>query len=191
MAYANGKAKTTSDDFRDAGGWDPELDGDYNPADFIIPASDHQGHSERVFCRVQPQHDRAMSEIMKKRHFPFRTQGDLMRWCIVRGLKVLNRLDPMPGFIGMADAINDVLRQEMYLQEFVEMFNKMASVVQTHINNGAEGEARKLIAVILGHVRKIDEEYWRKKCEGEIGNRFGHLLEGGEGRKAKLRGTDI
>lgn len=191
VGHVNGNGRASDDDLKATGGWDPELDGDYNPADFIIPASDHQGHSERVFCRIQPQHERAMSVIMKSRRFPFRTTGDLMRWSIVRGLKVLNRMEPMPGFIGMADAINETLRQEMYIQEFMQMFGTMTTVVQTHIAAGADGEARKLITTILQSVRKIDEPYWKKKCEEEIGNRFGHLLEGeGRGRKGKLKGKD-
>jgi hypothetical protein len=186
----NGSGKHHEDDLRDHGGWDPELDGDYNPADFIIPASDHQGHSERIFCRVQPQHERAMSVIMKSRRFPFRTTGDLIRWAVVRGVKVLNRMEPMPGFLGMADAINETLRQEMYIQEFMQMFGTMTGVIQTHIAAGAEGEARKLIATVLGHVRKIDEVYWRKKCEEEIGSRFGHLLEGQTKKKVKVTQTE-
>lgn len=193
---ATGKrGRVTEDDFREAGGWDPELDGDYNPADFVIPASDHQGHSERIFCRIQPQHDRAISVIMKSKRFPFRTTGDLVRWAVVRGVKVLNRMEPAQSFIGMADAINETLRQEMYLQEFMQMFGTMTTVIQTHISNGAEGEARKLLATVLGSVRKIEEEYWKGKCETEIGNRFGYLLEGEDGggtvkggRKGKGKG---
>lgn len=159
------------------GGYTEEIDGGYNPADFVIPASDHQGHSERVWCRIQPQHDRAMSVVMKSGRFPFRTTGDCMRWCIVRGLSVLNALEPMPGFIGAADAITEILRQEAYLQELTSMFAKMESVINAHVAAGAHGEARKLLTTILTRVRAIEEPYWKKKCEDDVIKRFGHLLE--------------
>jgi hypothetical protein len=110
-----------------------------------------------------------------------------MRWCVVRGLKVLDRLEPMAGFIGTADMINEVLRQQLYMQEFQSMFNTMTQVVQQHIAAGAEGEARKLLTVILGHIRKMeDEPYWKKRAEDEVRARFGHLLEG-KGKVTSLR----
>lgn len=180
-------------DRSDVGGYIDQIDGDYNPADFVIPASDHQGHSERAYCRLQPQHHRAMGVIVGQRKFPFRTDGDLMRWAIVRGLKVLNMLEPMPGFMGAADAITEILKQEMYLQELTAMFAKMESVMAVHIANGAHGEARKLLTTILTQVRAIDEPYWKRKCEDDVMKRFGHLLEGSTGRgkgKAQLNAKE-
>lgn len=180
------------------GGYMPEIDDGYNPADFVIPASDHQGHSERVWCRIQPQHDRAISVIMKSGNFPFRTEGDFMRWAIVRAIAVCNQLEPMPGFIGAADAITEILRQEAYLQELTSMFAKMETVINHHIATGANGEARKLLQTILGRIRAIEEPYWKRKCEDDLVKRFGHLLEGsrsGKGRgqlnvKSELEGED-
>ena len=168
------------------GGWNKEIDSKYNPADFIIAASDHQGHSERIYCRVQPQHARALSKVLGSKKFPFRTIGDIQRWCVIRGLKVLNRLEPAPGFMGMADAINEVLRQEMYMQEFNQMFSVMATVIQNHLNAGATGEARRLLSTVLKHIRNIQEDYWKHKAEDEVRSRFGHLLEAG-GKTVSLR----
>lgn len=185
--------KAQMDTPADAGGYIEEVDGGYNPADFVIPASDHQGHSERIYCRVQPQHDRAISVLMKSGKFPFRTPGDFMRWSVVRGLQVCHYLDPMPGFLGAADAITEILRQEVYLQELTSMFQKMESVMATHVANGAHGEARKLLTTILTRVRAIDEPYWKRKCEEDVMKRFGHLLEGkaGAGRgKAGLHAEE-
>jgi len=174
---------TDESDPASSGGYQQEIDGGYAPFDFVIPGSDHQGHSERVYCRVQPQHARALSKILTSKRFPFRTTGDIMRWCIIRGMKVLDRLEPMPGFLGMAETINEVLRQQLYLQEFTSMFSTMTQVIQQHISAGAEGEARKLLSVVLGHIRKMeDEPFWRKKAEEEVKARFGHLMEGGRGK---------
>jgi len=175
------------DDLKASGGYDPEIDGGYSPFDFIIPGSDHQGHSERIYCRTQPQHARALSKILNSHKFPFRTAGDIMRWCVVRGLKVLDKIEPLPGFLGTADVINEVLRQQLYMQEFSSMFTTMTQVIQQHISAGAEGEARKLLSTVLGHIRKMeDEPYWRKKAEDEVKSRFGHLLEG-KGKSTSLR----
>lgn len=161
------------------GGYDPEVDSGYNPADFVLPATDHQGHTERVYCRVQPQHARALSVIYRSRKFPFRTEGDLFRWALVRALKVLDRLDPTPGFMGVADAITEIMRQQLYMQEFTDMFATMETIISKHVAAGSNGEARKMLAVVLQKIRTIEgEDHWRAKCEGEVLRRFGHLLEG-------------
>lgn len=185
--------KVSPIDRAEVGGFMEGVDDGYNPADFVIPASDHLGHSERIFCRVQPQIDRAIGVAVQSHKFPFRTNGDLIRWCVVRGLKVLDRLDPMPGFLGAADAIAEILKQEVYQQEFTSMFAKMEGVVAAHVAAGAHGEARKLLTVILTKVRAIDEPYWAKKCEKDVLQRFGHLLEGlaGAGKaKGKINRQD-
>lgn len=192
--------RVVSDEDLRPGGFDPELDSDYNPADFIISGSDHQGHNERIFARVQPQHSRTIGLITKSGKFPFRTEGDLIRWCVVRGLRVLDRLDPTPGFIGAADAITEILRQEMYLQEFVSMFAQMEKVIAAHVAAGADREARKLLGTVMQKIRAIDEPHWRRRCEEDINRRFGHLMEGGRGalgrgrakltQDADMRGAD-
>jgi hypothetical protein len=180
------RTQEPDDDPAMAGGWQGGIDGAYTPSDFIIPGSDHQGHSERIYCRVHPQHARALSKILNSHKFPFRTQGDIQRWCVVRGLKVLEKLEPVCGFMGAADAITEVLKQEMYMQEFTMMFQSMSGVIQNHLSSGAEGEARKLLSVVLGHIRKIDEPFWKKKAEEEVRSRFAHLLEG-KGNTVSLR----
>lgn len=181
---SQGKRKVQVID-EELGGWET-MDGNWNPSDFIISGQDHQGHSERIFCRVQPQHERAGQIIMKSGKFPFKTHGDLVRWAYVRGLKVLDRLEPMPGFMGAADSITEILRQESYYQEFHLMFAVMEKVMNIHISNGAKGEARKLLSKILLKVRGIDDDHWRKTCEKDIKQRFGHLLEGaGKGKVGK------
>lgn len=173
------------------GGYDNELDTGYNPADFIIPGSDHQGHSERIFCRVQPQHARAGNVIFRTKKFPFRTEGDMFRWCYVRGLKVLDRLDPTPGFLGVADAIGEVMKQEMYQQEFTSMFGMMEKVIGQHVANGSDKEARKMLGTVIRHIRSIDgDDHWKEKCEIEVVKRFGHLIEGSRGIAKLMGGGD-
>lgn len=162
------------------GDWEDEIDGGYNPADFIISGSDHQGHNERIFCRVQPQHARAGNVIFRSKKFPFRTEGDLFRWAYVRGLKVLDQMEHMGGFLGVADAITEILRQETYQQEFKEMFARMEVVINKYVAMGANKEARKLLSTVLRQLRTIDEEgdHWKRTCEMEVMQRFGHLLDG-------------
>lgn len=161
----------------------------YDPSDFCIPAQDHQGHSERLWCRVQPLHDRQVDVILRSKNWPFRTKGDVIRWALVRGLKVLETMEPnVKGFMQQADAINDMLRDEQYMQEFMGIFEKMSKVVNQHIAMGAPGEATRLVAQIRHKLDQMEgEPHWKKKCMEQLKERFGHLLNQ---RPAKLLGGD-
>lgn len=156
----------------------PQVIAKYNPADFVIAAQDHQGHSERLWCRVQPMHDRQVDIVVRSKKFPFRTKGDIIRWCIVRGLKVLEVMEPdVRGFMQQADAINEILRDEMYMQEFMGLFEQLHKTVMTHISMNAQGEAIRLVAQVKAKIDLIEgEPHWKRKCQDILAERFGHLL---------------
>lgn len=152
----------------------------YDPVDFVIPAQDHQGHSERLYCRVQPLHDRQVDKVVASKQFPFRTKGDVMRWCVVRGLKLLETLEPIAvkGFMQQADAIQEMLRDEIYMQEFMQMFESLQKVVGQHVAMGAQGEATRLVAQTKFKLEQIEgEPHWRKRALEELNRRFGHMLQ--------------
>ena len=158
----------------------------YDSADFVIPARDHQGHSERGWFQMQPMVDRALDVVLRSKKFPFRTKGDVIRWCVVRGLKVLERLEPEPGFIGKAEIIIEACRVEEYNQTFGTMFEYVQRVVNQSVANKMTGEARRLLATAKAEVMKIPEDEWRNRCLEELKERFGHLMTGeGEAKDGK------
>ena len=69
---------------------------------FIIPAKDHQGHTERGWFHMPPPVDRALEVVLREHHFPFRTKGDVIRWCVVTGLKMLEKLMLLVNELGKA-----------------------------------------------------------------------------------------
>lgn len=160
----------------------PKTTGDsgakYDPADFLIPGQDHQGHSERLWCRVQPLHDRQCDVILRSKNWPFRTKGDVMRWCLVRGLKLLEAMEPnVRGFMQQAEAVADMLRDEIYMQEYMGMFETLQKVISQHMAMGAQGEAVRLVAQVKFKLEQIEgEPHWRAKCLETLRDRFGHLL---------------
>jgi hypothetical protein len=153
----------------------------YDPAGFIIPGQDTQGHSERVYCRVQPSVMRQLEMVLKGKKFPFRTVGDIYRWCIWRGLRTLDKMEPAGNtYLARAEAVTLILRQEMYMQEYMHMFGQLEKTTAAHISMGAIGEARRTVAQVKAEFIKIEEPYWRKKCLDELTSRFGHLMKGNQ-----------
>ena len=174
--------KTKDDDLRRAFGYD---NGHYDPREFIIPAKDHQGHTERGWFHMPPPVDRALEVVLREHHFPFRTKGDVIRWCVVTGLKMLEKLEPDPGFIGRAEVVIHMCRMEEYNQTYQTMIEYLSKVVNDATTNKMTGEARRLLAEAKAEVMKIPEDEWRNRCLEDMKTRFGHLMSAPD-RKAKL-----
>lgn len=152
--------------------------GKYDPAEFIIPGQDGQGHSERVYCRVQPSLAMHIGKVKADKKFPFRTEGDIMRWSIWVGMKLLDIMEPTPNnFMVRAEAVNGILREETYNQEYMATLDSLQRVVQAYMQVGAVGEARRTVAKVKSQWEKLEEPYWKKRCLRDIQDRFGHLLK--------------
>lgn len=153
----------------------------YNPAKFVIPAQDHQGHSERVWARIQPLLDRQLDKILASKRFPFRVKGDIIRFAIMQAVELLDKLEPMPGLIGRINAIAEIVRQEEYFHAMQASLDNLAQLAERHISSGAEGEARRLVALAKAEAERIEEPYWRDKYLDDLSRRLGHLLRATKG----------
>lgn len=148
---------------------------------FRVPGQDNQGHSQRIGCRVMPIHFRALSGIVNERKFPFKTLGDAMRWCVVDGIRRLGKMTQnvrIMGVVHQADSIMQLLNDEQFQLDYQQVFNTMQDVVNRHLANGAEGEARRVVAVIRREIEQMPEGYWRTRYLKELSSKFGHLLRG-------------
>lgn len=167
----------------------PEADGlPKNERDYIIPAADAKGQSARVQCRVQPSYMRLLSEVVQSKRYPFRVQGDALRWCVVTGLKKLAGGAGITSVIAQADMILEMLRDEEYQLQFTENFQAMKRVVDRYIERGAPGKARELLARIRQQIAMMPEGYWKEQYAEELSRKYGSLIDG-DGT-AKLLLTD-
>lgn len=161
------------------GGRGSTYTGKYTPDSFVIPGQDNNGNSIREWFRVPPLLDRAMDVILGSRKFPFKNKGDLMRWCVKRGVDVLEEMEPMEGSVtAQVDAMIYALNGESAAHQFMTLFNTMSATVGEHIQAQALGEARRVISDMTGLIKKIDNEYWRRRYLEELEKRFGYLLKG-------------
>jgi hypothetical protein len=152
----------------------------YDPGKYLIPGQDSQGHHERIYCRVQPGIVRQIEVLLRTKKFPFRTNGDVMRWCVWAGLKVLDRMEPTPNtFLSRCEAVQEILRNELYQLEYMTALGNLEKAVAMYVSMGAAGEARRCVAKVQAQFKIIEEEYWRNKMLKELTGRFGHLMASG------------
>lgn len=150
-----------------------------NERDYIIPAQDAKGHHARLYCRTIPAVARMVADVHASRKYPFRTVGDLVRWCIVHGTK---RLAAGAGIItvtAQADAMIAVFQDEEMQLQFMEFFTYMQRITNTYVESGAPGEARRVAALARAHIEAMPELqlYWKGKYREELLRRYSTLLD--------------
>lgn len=147
--------------------------------DFIIPASDTNGHNARQYFRAQPGHAQQVSIFVGSKRFPYRTKGDLLRHAMVRHLKWLAELEgTVPSVMSQVDAIMEVARHEEFQIEFRQVFNKVGEVINSLMASGDENEARRFLLRIGRNIKDMPpEDHRKKKYEDELDRRFGHIIK--------------
>lgn len=151
--------------------------------DYIIPAKDTKGVSARAQCRVQPEVMRMIADIHQSRKYPFRVQGDLIRYCLVSGLRKLAAGAGIPSVMAQMDIITEHLRDEEYHLQFEENFRAMKRNIDKYMERGAPEKARELLTRIRGFIANMPSDYWKNQYELDIVRKYGNLLDG-EGQAA-------
>lgn len=149
----------------------------YDPADFIIPAQDAKGHSERVYASIQPGDSRALDVIKDSRRFPFRTKGDIIRWSIREGIRKLEHMEDVPSVSAQVDMIAALMREEQFHSEFEHTFEQMGQVINRHMANAAYGEVRRVIAQVRMMIDRMPEGYWKDRYLGRLDDQFQKQME--------------
>ena len=152
-----------------------------NERDYIIPARDVRGESVRLYCRAQPAVARLLADIQASHKYPFRTIGDIVRFCVVTGSKRLiagRGIDAAKQNLMKIDAANVILAEEEYQIQFREFFNRLRAVTEHFLEAKAEGEARRVVSEARMRIKEMAKGYWRGRYLDELQERYGRLLDG-------------
>jgi len=170
---------------------DPDLaDVGFVPrGDFLVPATDDRGHSASMIFRLPPNLLYLAEALVASREFPFTTKAELVRWALWQGLKLLGditRNRQISNYHSMLQAALSVARVSEQQVQFQRDIEKMCGTIHALMMTGAEKQARKLLAEIIGNIEAIDEEDWRDRYRQALTAKFPHLMsEGGGKSKAK------
>lgn len=161
--------------------------GKYDPAEFNVPASDHKGHSERLWCRVQPSMDREVDTIVSSRKWPFKTKGDFCRWAVWEGIKKIHGMEPVPNsMLVVAEAMIRTAQATESWITFQKSVDQAEHTVKMLMGVGNEREVWKLLSSLRSMVEGMEEENWRQSYMDEFKKRFGHILAQQKGKAVPL-----
>lgn len=147
------------------------------PDEFRVPANDTQGHSSRVWARIQPGHDRQLDIVVTSKWFPYRSKGDVIRHAIKRHLDWLETLAPMPSTTKQVDAVLALMKEEEANEDFRLVFDSLGAKIAKMLTDGKIDRAKSLAAQVASNIDDMPDGYWRDQYKEELNRRFGYLLK--------------
>lgn len=145
--------------------------------DYVIPAQDTHGTSVRLYCRAMPTIGRLVADVHASKKYPFRTQGDLIRWCIVTGVKTLVKGAGIQSVMAQSDAMIAALQDEEFQLQFKEFFVLLKRIVDQFMEQGAPGEARRCVTRARSNIEAMKDGYWKTKYATDLEGKYRQLLE--------------
>lgn len=162
---------------------------DYQASTFRTVSHDSQGHSMRIVSNVTPDVKREIQVFLSSGIIhEFATEGDLIRWCIYRGLETLHNMTLDPAVSkAHAKAFSWVNGQSPILEQthWQNMLSTMKAQVKELVVQGNYVPAQQTILVVKEMVGSIDD-YWAKKFRKEIIQAYKWVE-----RKAEMQGKKM
>lgn len=149
--------------------------------EFLQPAHDSHGHSERHATSFLPGHFMEMAKVVESRRWPYRNYQDLVRHAIHRHLKWLGVLHPTPTVMGQVSAMLEVLKDEAFLADFHRVFDQAREIVAQHVSSHNTEMAADLVRRLWREIEDMSEGEWKDRYLREFEREFG--AEMGEGEK--------
>jgi hypothetical protein len=153
-------------------------DGEY---EYRVPSSNPQGISVRAQCRITPELDRVLDEIIALRRWPLRLKGDLIRWGIESAARELLSEEGCPSVLMQAELIRVLMINTQDAILFEENFRKMQENIQYFLDRGEAHRARKLLWQTW---QLIDGMPAANDFKGQYAQaflqRYGGIMEGGK-----------
>lgn len=146
--------------------------------DYLIPATDQHHISVRLQCRVPPAIARLIADVHQSKRYPFKLQGDLIRWAVVRGTYRLAQGRGVNSVMMRGETIRQLLIDEDYHLEFQQNFSALSGVITKHAAAGSLHKARELLMKVKAQIEQMPANEWREKYVAEFYKLFATTMDG-------------
>jgi len=121
--------------------------------------------------------EQQMRNVLESKMWPYKSAGDIVRHAVLRHLLWLEQQYPIKSVTAQVQAINTVMREDEFQQEFEETFNKLDSQIRTLIGRGRETQAKTLVTRVWLMLQDMPEGEWKHNYVDEMKKRFGSMVE--------------
>ena len=152
-----------------------------DPEEFSIPAHDHKGELRRAYFRAPGTWLTAVSEILAKRYFPYRTPSHLYRHALWRHLKWLKDKDGrLKDTVDWLEMFMNIVKNSELRRKHGDMIAYLDREVDALQRAGAHSDARKMVYEEMNLIAESGpSDYWKRKAMRHIRNKHAELLKKG------------
>jgi hypothetical protein len=133
--------------------------------DYFIPPSDSLGRSVTISTSAAPEVRRLATILRETKVFPFETEQDVMRWCILHGLMKLEHLAKNKEVTSTRNALESwlkIAKAQMEMLYYAEKLSKVERVVELLIRGGHGIKAVALAEEVWRQSDRLEDPYWSK-----------------------------
>lgn len=144
---------------------------DFSSEEWVCPATDSKGHSQRETVRVPPVMHRAIEVLIASKQFPYKTPGDLIRHAVYRHLFFCHRrAAQVPRhLLSVCEAVITQMRDEQQLMTMRSTIEQIVKTIAQHASDGNVVMVRTIIAQVYSMLEQIDKNSaWKKRFKLEF-----------------------
>lgn len=147
----------------------------YDPSQFFVAPADAKGVSYRKTFRIPPDMEKGIEVLIASKRFPFQTDGEFLRWAVMRGFRELEAMEPVGSVGKQVEILSAWLTEETAFSEFTEAFQQLEHTVSRYMADSAPEQALRIVAVARFQIEQMPEGYWRDRYLEELHKRFNQL----------------
>src|SRR5688500_4034172 len=143
----------------------------YPTRDWEVPASDAQGHGERISVRVPTGMAHLINLAVAGGKYPWKQPAECIRWCIDRGLKEINKQAKDPDFKSVHTTFGVFRRAQATQMEMLycsRYLVELKDVLEKLIKDGALHGAARLLEDVRADLKDVEDPVWKQKFRDVI-----------------------
>lgn len=160
--------------------------------DFIVPARDEKGGSQRIDFYLPPFMARQIEIVVKSGRFPYVNKSDFLRHAALRHIRFCGgiRATIARTIIPALESALELCRDEEIKSRMEDIFNRVESLAAGYRQKGEHGEAIRLLNTVKAQLAGINPSVWQRKFLSEFYQRYAPYLAGVGPDKENGRGLN-
>lgn len=141
----------------------------HSTSTLLVPATDTQGHAEKVGTRIPPNMHRAVQTLVQSPDNPWETSQDFIRWAIWQGLQQAGAsVNGLDNTLGQVKAMVRIMAEKQEQANFSRVITSLTDAVRLHLSLDATEKAAELLLEVRLEAARISDHYWRERYLREI-----------------------
>jgi len=145
---------------------------------FIIPAKDEEGASIRCQFSCSPRLHAWISDMVDSKKFPFRRDGDLLRWAAYYGMVILSRIErSVPSQQAALDVCHASVRRSELRADTNDHVERLETTMDHLVRHKAWGEIVTLLSLERRSAKSCleIEPFWAQRWLELLDEKFSHI----------------